>query len=294
MNTSKYGGELLYQGEHLSCSNYCHNGRSPVEVLRLEPGASIKRELGDTEIVLVTSGSILLSYKLLSKYVVDGPGIMLFPAGARVTADALGECEVLVYSFRRDIRLCESYSLEELERFRENGGENGGFRVLGLNGTLHSYAQLLIANIENGLRCRFYLQGMTSELLILMKAYYTKQDLADFFSPVLGKDMAFKNFVLRNYAHINSVNEFAEKANYSRNGFTKQFKRVLGKPPYQWLREEKSKLILHELRCTDKAIKEISEEYGFSSVSRFNEFCNELLGSPPGKIRKEAAVREYS
>lgn len=102
-----------------------------------------------------------------------------------------------------------------------------------------------------------------------------------------GKDTSFRNFVLRNYPHTYTVSEFAEKANYSRNGFSRQFKRVMGKPPYQWLREERAKLVLHDLRCTDKNIKEISEDHGFSSVSRLSEFCNEFLGAPPARIRKE-------
>lgn len=286
MNACECGGEILYKGEHISCGNYCREGQRPVDILRLSSGAGIEKELNDTEIAIVVSGSVSLSYKLLSDHTVSGPGMILLSVGSRMKADALSDCEVLVFSFARAIRLCESFPLENLERFRDDA--HGGFMVLDLRGTLHSYARLLISNIDNGLNCRFYLDDMASELLILMRAYYTKQDLAAFFSPILGKDMAFRNFILRNYARVNSVNEFADKANYSRNGFTRQFKRVMGKPPYQWLREEKSKLVLHDLKCTGKAIKEISEEYGFSSVSRFNEFCNEFLGGPPGKIRKEA------
>jgi hypothetical protein len=42
----------------------------------------------------------------------------------------------------------------------------------------------------------------------------------------------------------------------------------------------------HELKFTDKAIKEIAYELGFSSPDYFSYFLKKHTGSPPSKVKK--------
>ena len=78
--------------------------------------------------------------------------------------------------------------------------------------------------------------------------------------------------------------------NYTVSGFEKRFKRVFGVSPYKWMNNQKAKMIFQQVRTTDLTLKEISANFGFTSLSRFNDFCKTNLGKPPGDIREKSHI----
>ena len=77
---------------------------------------------------------------------------------------------------------------------------------------------------------------------------------------------------------------------YSLSGFQKRFKKVFGVSAYHWMKDVRSKSIYHQINSTEKSFKEISDEYGFSSPSHFNDFCKVHFGTTPGRIRRKKAA----
>jgi AraC-like DNA-binding protein len=128
------------------------------------------------------------------------------------------------------------------------------------------------------------------ELFFLLRAYNTKEDLADFFSPLLTDDMDFYNFVLNNYQSIKTVKELAFLADYSLTGFEKRFKKVFGMSAHQWMKNQLSSSLYHEISCSRKSFTEISDMFGFSSSAHLSNFCKAVFGATPSAIRREIAV----
>ena len=49
--------------------------------------------------------------------------------------------------------------------------------------------------------------------------------------------------------------------------------------------EQKANLIFQDLHNSPLSMKELAEDYGFSSVSAFSTFCSQKFGMQPGKLR---------
>lgn len=69
-----------------------------------------------------------------------------------------------------------------------------------------------------------YHQIKRDELFLYLRAGYTKEELAQFFYPILGRDLDFKDFILTNSRKIFDVKDFATQANMSLSTFNRRFK----------------------------------------------------------------------
>lgn len=68
--------------------------------------------------------------------------------------------------------------------------------------------------------------------------------------------------------------------------FKRTFAEEFSQSPREWLSEQRARMIYKELILTDKPFKELSDDYGFCSVSHFGAFCKQNLGETPLHIRK--------
>ena len=148
-------------------------------------------------------------------------------------------------------------------------------------------------DVARVLLCKFtsdikhYHQIKREELFMYLRAGYTKEELAMFFSPVLGKNLDFKDFVLTHYKQIFDVREFAQKANMSQSTFNRRFKESFNDTALKWLLARKSESILNDIVKSDLTFAEISEKYRFSSPSYFVTFCKKHYGKTAAVLRRE-------
>lgn len=119
----------------------------------------------------------------------------------------------------------------------------------------------------------------------MLRAYYTKEELACFFYPLLGKDMGFKDFVLSNYLAIADIPEFARQLNLSIDTFKRRFKEAFGESAHKWITLRKSELIYRDLVVSEKTFTEITTEYGFSSQAYLCTFCKKYFDKSPQELR---------
>lgn len=283
--------KLLYPQEHFSCFNYEKGQNARLEILKREAGNYIVRDLVDTEIVFVIDGHFSLSYgKFIDLDITKGK-ILFFPPGSHVVAKVLEDTHIIICRVRGVLQLCECLNLEQL--YREYGSKKGsGFHMLDINERIYSYIENFVDCVNDGLKCSYYFATKMKELFFLLRAYYTKEDLAAFFAPILGKDSQFMNLMYQNYRNVKSVQELANLSMYSPSGFKKQFGRVFGTSASEWLSDQKAALIFQDLNNSPLSIKELADKYGFSSVSAFSSFCLAKFGKPPGKIRQRTTDKE--
>jgi AraC-like DNA-binding protein len=152
---------------------------------------------------------------------------------------------------------------------------------------LIEYLSLLLSNMQDGLREHCYFQIKQEELFVLLRYYYTIEELSIFFKPILSKDIKFSNMIYKNYDQDSSIESLAKALNYSVSGFKKRFKKVFGMSISQWMDMEKAKKVYNDIMNGRNTFKEISNEYGFSSPSHFNKFCKKFFGASPTGMRKE-------
>ena len=122
--------------------------------------------------------------------------------------------------------------------------------------------------------------------------YYPKVQLSAFLFPISAYTEGFHFFVMRNYEKVKNVEEFAHIGGYSVTTFRRLFKNMYGVPVYEWILNKKREGILEELTQTNGRIGDISQKYGFDSMSHFAHFCKASFGDTPRSLRKRSAAGE--
>lgn len=278
--------KLLYPEEHFKCLNYDKGGNSALEILNVSKGRMIKRDLHDTEIVFIINGKLTLSYGKIVDAEVPAGKVMLFPPGSHLQATITEDAQIIVCRIKGIVQLCECVSLKQVFAYESKPGDND-FNMLDINEKLYKFIDFFTECAEDGLKCGYYFETKMKELFFLLRAYYPKEELRSFFTPLLSSDSNFTYLIYKNYRKVKNVRELAELSLYSESGFKKQFSRVFGTSASEWLRNQKAALIFHDLNCSSLSIKELANIYAFSSVSSFTNFSQQMFGKTPGQIRNQ-------
>lgn len=278
--------ELLYPHEHLNCYNYEKGDRPAIDPIHLVANDKYDIDILENKIIIVRNGHINYSFgSHLNQNLTTG-NMIIIPAGFRFTSRALDDTEILIFRIRTHIELCERFALEQLLAEKDENDKFDKIGVLNSNKVVTQYVENLIEHIIAGLRCFYFYEIKIKELLFLLRGYYPKKELLHFFYPLLSNDLSFSNFILQNYHQVRTVKELAELTNYSLSGFEKHFKKVFGISASQWMRNQRAKIVYHDINNGNKTFKEISYHHGFTSPAHFNDFCKLHFGATPGQIRK--------
>ena len=273
--------------EHLSC--YCYEGgeRPLIEVRKVKRTETEEMLLSSNVIMLVMSGKIRINIINYKKVEINKGHFVFLPSDHSVFCKAIAKSKVLIFRLDESIRLCYSYSLDQLYNRVKNMEKPESLTVLDFNVRIWDFANALVNTWEDGLRCRIYLQDKINELLLLLRAYYPEEQLGRLFYDILSSDSVFSEFVRSSYLKYSTVNKLAEAMNMTSQQFTRRFNNVFGQAPYGWMQREKSRLIYGEICRSDKPIKEIAAQFGFTIPANFNRFCKAAFGMNPGEIRKK-------
>lgn len=280
--------KLHYVNEHLGCSNYATDETSLFILRDVEPGETIVRNYLDfTLLVFLYSGDVEIDYGVGGKFHLKGGNVFLLPKNLEIKVTSSdGGASALMCKFTCDIKMCSMYSLKQLEKFLPENLDNRLF-CLPFDDRIRAFVNLTVMSLSAGLNCTHYHKIKREELFMYLRAGYTKEELAMFFSPVIGKDLDFKDFVLSHYKQIFDVKEFAEKANMSQSTFNRRFKESFNDTALKWLLARKSESILNDIVKSNLTFAEISEKYRFSSPSYFVTFCKKHYGKTAAELRRE-------
>jgi len=259
-----------------------------IDYMQLKAGQEKEETLSSTEIILVTEGQFFLSYDHFLDHKIDTGKIILLPPGCHFTVRAGTAVSALLFRIKEAVRFCEGYSINDVSIGKEISGH--GPYCLNVKQAVADYTSFLKESIEGGLNHEEYLQLKAEELLYLLRSYYTVDELARFFHPLLSTDVQFHQFVLRYYRKVKTVKEFATLNNCSVSNFDKKFRGAFGTSAYQWMQQKKVDLLYHEINATNKPLRQIAKEQKFLSLPQFSDYCKKHFGYPPGKMRKMVSM----
>ena len=240
----------------------------------------------DTEILFVLDGAFRLSGHGMTSIRLANDDMLLLPVGYKYIVQTEKDSRLMICKIPPGVELCDTYSLNKLYEEKYKIKERGDFATIRMNERVWTFVEHTLACIGDGLKCHKFLRMKITELMFLLRVYYPKESLADFFYPILNKDMEFANVILANWANVKNKTELAALTNLSPSRFGVKFKEVFGISPYQWLISQRSERIYYDLVYTNQTLKEISENFKFGSVQHFNDFCKKQFGKTPGQIRE--------
>ncbi|MCD8167343.1 MAG: helix-turn-helix domain-containing protein [Bacteroides sp.] len=151
-----------------------------------------------------------------------------------------------------------------------------------------AFLDRLIDTLEHGIRCHNFFDMKIKEFFMMVRWYYSKEEIYDFLYFIISGDTAFSEYVRLRWIYYRNVLEFAESMHMTPKQFSKKFGEVFSTTPYKWMKEGKAKIVHKEITTTDESFKHIADKYGCHSVQQFNKFIKAAFGKTPGEIRKEA------
>lgn len=163
-----------------------------------------------------------------------------------------------------------------------------GQPILEFTPLVEAYAESLKIFLELEFNDSIHIYLKTRELFYLMSVSYSLDQRSLFFQALASKDKAFSDFIYKNYRQVESIRELAALYCLSLSGFEKRFRKVFGVSALHWIALRRAADIYQEISGNQKSIKQISSDYGFSSVSHFHKFCKAKLGLSPGHMRRQA------
>lgn len=280
--------QLLSEAAHLAPINPKEAQTSSLMYFKHSSGYHRNIRIFRCEVLCVLSGSFTLSYdRFIARRVTKGY-ILLMAPGSKCSLTIDKDSEILLLRPNDMSDICEKINMEELP-IKENI-ISYDIPLLKINKPMETFIYQTIKLIADGILYTEFLDIKIKEFFYLINAYYTKEELAAFLYPLYNKSASFAMFVFKNYRYVKTVSEFARLYNCSLSNFDKNFREAFGTSSYKWMMKRKIDLIFHELKTTNKPLKEVAEDTGFASQSQFTDFCKKHLGASPGQFRKKKVL----
>lgn len=261
-----------------------------IQVRDFEKGRAFKGKSAEGMLVAVLRGRLSIKAEGVSKPV-PAAHFVFIPPGIYYVTSFPEDASLAFFSLERHIGFSEEFLFSRLNGLAEKYHAKGhAFTFMGIDRRLRLFMDSITAYSGMERIPSRLLDIKLEELFYLMDCLYAKEELAAFFHPVLSSNAGFTYFVLRSHEGAKTVVELAGKSNMSLSAFEKEFKRVFLVSPYRWMKQKKAGRLLESIRHSGKPFKEISDEFGFTSTAKMNDFCTREWGLPPGKLRNRKAL----
>ena len=191
-------------------------------------------------VLFINRGSVIIELPNHQKLRIRNKQIVLLSNYSNYNLTAKSDADLTVLYFERPGSRCD---LLRFDKMKSNAYDKNGqlVRTLKMNKPLQDFVKYMDFYLERKMYCRHLHEIKESEFFFLVRAFYTKEDIAYFFDPVVRSLNDFTNQVKGNYMKVESVRELAEICNMTTKTFTRKFKATFHQTPKQWMMTEKAK-----------------------------------------------------
>lgn len=287
--------ELLYIEEHTSCGNYVSDNNSGFKLITPLKGDMIThKDISSSHIVFLLEGELEISCNEFTNRLFKKGTMIFLPQSSDVYLRAITACKVVVHVLdSRTTNLCDKQTLNQYAR--SCAEVDYDFKGLKFRRPLTEFLDLLTIYLAAKVNCAHLHEIKQKELFIVFRTAYMKEELVEFFYPILGFDIDFRARVLEAYGMGASIEELAKTLSMHEKTFTSKFSKEFGISYHQWVLKQKAKHIQHKLALPHTKIKDMIREFGFSDSSHFNRFCKKQFNCTPtellGQMRGKTTVK---
>ncbi len=234
--------------------------------------------------IFMLKGELLINSEEYPGHTLRPGQIILQAIGSKLEQLALTDVEYILFQFNELPLICES-RYQQIINISEAPLT---YTPLVMTPRLANFAKELCEYLDEQIPCGAFIDIKCQELVYLLVCYYPSPQLSAFFYPISSYTESFQYFVMQNYDKVKNVEEFAHLGGYTVTTFRRLFKTMYGVPVYEWILDKKREGILDDLQHTKDRITEISNRYGFDSLSHFAHFCKASFGDSPRALRNRA------
>lgn len=271
--------------QHDNCPSYTSNKLTGFKWIEAKSGTVVKNSNAKyNRLVFLVKGKLSISYNEFSDHIFTSSQIIFLPQSADAVTVTLEDSSLMILIYDNPSNECERLGFDSLTPFRDH--TEYSFQGLEIRAPLMAFVSLLKQYMEEGLNCGHLHELKHRELFLLLRNYYSREERARLFYPVLGVSMDFKSQVLSHYRSAHNATELAQACNLSPQIFAMRFKKEFDESPYQWMQRQKACHIRNRLAQPQVPLKEIVYEFNFTCPSHFSKYCVKYLGETPAKLRQ--------
>lgn len=275
---------IFYYEEHTACSQYLSNVHLGFKYMEIEAGVVFNmEEKREKHLFFFLEGEVKVRYNEFSDKNFRAGEMIFLPKSADFRGEVLTKCSLIVLIYDAPVMLCDKVGLNSIVSYAQQVQYE--FKSLPIRPTLNNFLLLLKSYLAEGINCQHLHEIKQKELFLVLRTHYQKEELAQLFFPMLGKSLDFRSEVMAHYTEAKTAKELAGFCRYSEWHFNELFMAEFGESPYKWMQKQKAKHIIGRLAQSNVSLKEIIDEFHFSSQSHFNVFCKSQYGETAAQIR---------
>lgn len=283
---------LKYAEEHFACEYNITGKNAILGYEELEPGQLLTWEKQKySSLVFTLSGDVTVTTeKTLYSHVRPKHFFFVAPGSSLTVAARRQPVRILHCKFNRNLALCNQYMLRELAAHLPDVW-NYRMPVYPLCRVLYNELEAAYGMMKEKLMCLHYQQIKVDIIFITLRAFYSKEELALLFAPILGKERSFKESVLYLATEVDNIKEMAFRMNMSPSSLKLKFREVFGTSIGSWLLEQKKSGLYRELVMTDIPLDDLADKYRIT-VNYLSTFCKRHFGRTPTELRQSTSTPE--
>ena len=279
--------KLLYLNEHLSCLNYQMNPDMgfAYHQLKKDDMYQINNSKSSCSLFMIEGEVCVNSGEYEGLRIMQGQMIFI-PQNVEIRMQSTMESKCILLFWDRNVSVCDKLFLGSLPVSDKDMEADD--LILPIRKNLMKVLDSIGTYLEAGLLCKHMHLLKQQEILLVLKGFYTKKELAAFFSTSTGIRQHFEKFVLENYKKVNSVKEFADLYYVSERSFSRKFHSCFGESPYKWMQKKKAERVLEMICDPELSFQQIAREFDFISPSHLTAYCRRMYGMPPTLLREKS------
>lgn len=277
---------LLYVEEHRSCRNYLNPVESGFKYIELEQETFIRKECACWNYLLIfLDGEFVISQDRFKNRMFSAGTMVLLPKMSAFSGWGNCGAKLVAFSFDTPPGSCDMFVLQSLSGICETIKYD--FQATEIRYPFGPYLEVLTFCLKNGMNCGHLHELMAKELFFLIRGFYTKEEIAGLFHPIIGPDFLFKKMIVENYQKADSIEALIALANMGRSSFFTKFKKVFGMTAKRWIVKQKNCRILDEAMRPGVTVKELMVKFMFDSQIHFTYYCKQHFGLTPKQLLEQ-------
>ncbi len=246
------------------------------------------------QFVLVKGKDFSIGSESQSTEHLSGAYIYSIPIGSLLSVSAQdSEIEAIALNFYPTFNLCLGACPNKIgkpskDAERKVFGHNNKdilFRSLPFSEGIEKWFSAVKDYLQYSYTDLFLYELKLQELFRLLNLEYTRATLNDFISQLHCKDSGFRTRVFALKGKPITLEELAKYLEMSESILKRRFLTEFGMPPQKWLALQRSRYIFRDIIQSKAHIKDIAQQYEFSTTSYLSLFCKKYLGDTPQNIR---------
>lgn len=210
--------ELLYIEEHLSCQNYMTTIETGFKYLEFDKNTKFEEDTTSKNYLLFfLKGDFTITCNQFHNRLFHAGEMILIPRSSRLKGIGENGSSLLSMFFDMPEGNCDKLILQSLSDLCDNIEYD--FSPIRIHYPLTPFLEVLTHCIKNGMNCAHLHTLMQREFFFLLRGFYEKQEIATLLHPIIGKEMDFKDFVMRNHTKVDNIEQLISLSNLGRSRF---------------------------------------------------------------------------